>query len=150
MPQSEQEKEIKPLDDDYILACLKLIERAPTGGSAEDRRQRLLTWTQSTRAQRVTMLMTKPEMIEFAKSHGLNDSMVWSRNVPTLRRDLAKLLHTQEYGDDDDDGDNEVAGGVLGHIVEFLSAAFLRPQPRGRKRANQSIPPKAIVMKSHS
>ena len=133
VPQSEQEKEIKPLDDDYILACLKLIERAPTGGSAEDRRQRLLTWTQSTRAQRVTMFMTKPEMIEFAKSHGLNDSMVWSRNVPTLRRDLAKLLHTQEYGDDDDDGDNEVAAGVLGHIVEFLSAAFLRPQPRGKE-----------------
>ncbi len=53
---------IPTADDDFIYDCLALIDKAPKSGNEDERRARLLKWTQATRGERVTMFMTKPQI----------------------------------------------------------------------------------------
>ena len=122
---------IPNLSDEYVTACLDLIDRATTSGSADCQRERLLTWVQSTRAHRVTMFMTKAKLQELATDKDLYDEIKWSGKVPQLRKRLGDLLHKQEYPHLCDEDEDDVASGEQGYIAEFLATAFIRPQRKG-------------------
>ena len=87
---------IPDFSDDMLKQCLAMIHGAPKGKTEDERRRLLLKWTQSTRAQRVTMFMTKTEMQTYAQENNIHNQIKWTtsskRKVDDIRRALAAVI----------------------------------------------------------
>lgn len=145
----EEAKEIvEGASDDFISTCLYMLTGKSSKSTTDKKRADLLKWTQSTRAARVTMFMTRNELEALINDLGLR---VKSKQggVEEFRKRVTDSLQRLEYPDecDDDEQDEEYAGEVGSDPVEeILKSAFMRPRKSGAEEGQRAYGAKGIQM----
>lgn len=98
-------------------------------------RDLLMNWTQCSRAERVVMFMTRPELLQLKEDRSLNIKST-AGAVDALRKRVADALQKQEFPEDCPEEEDDASLDFLNEdvseecLVEILKSAFCG---RGRK-----------------